>query len=303
LGLLLTIVREAIRQAECSRVNSETDVPRYGPRVNFLIGGNILGRGLTIDDLLVTYYVREAQVSQMDTVWQHARMYGYREPLMPFTRVFLPRSVAGRFRRIHQTEEDLRDLLRVEASGESVPIRLATGTRATRRNATEPAVLQVVRGGLQQLFPLYLVEDAIAAAQIRQSLVDADVPIGRGEDRADRAAPVSLDLVFDLVNAVPVRGDDPGRWNPGVISAIIESYKNQYEEDYQNQCYVYARRLKQEEQPAGGWIRGRLGGPEITFIRTAAPGVPALALLYAGDTDPPWHGIPLWSFLLTRHHT
>lgn len=280
---LLEIVRDAIRQIDYIRVNSETDVPHYGPRLNFLIGGNILGRGLTIDDLLVTYYVREAQVSQMDTVWQHARMYGYRQALMPFTRVFLPRAVAARFRRIHETEEDLRELLRLEASGESVPIRLATGTRATRRNATEPAILQVVRGGLQQLYPLYLAEDETVATQIRKILDDAGVPIAPGEGRADRATPVPLDLVFELVNMVPIRENDPGRWNPDVISAIIESYRDQY----QGQCHVYVRRLQTEAQPGRGWIRGRLGGPEITFIRSAAPGVPALALLYSGDMARP----------------
>jgi hypothetical protein len=145
-----------------------------------LIGGNILGRGLTIDDLLVTYYVREAQVSQMDTVWQHARMYGYRRALMPFTRVFLPRSVAQRFKGIHESEEELRELLRLEADGENVPIRLVTGTRATRRNATEPAVLRFVRGGLQQIFPLYLQEDQATAARIRQILETAGVPIAPG---------------------------------------------------------------------------------------------------------------------------
>jgi hypothetical protein len=164
---------------------------------------------------------------------------------------------------------------------------LATGTRATRRNATEPAVLQVVRGGLQQLFPLYLAEDATVAAQIRQKLVDADVPIAPGEDRADRATPVPLELVLDLVSTVPVSDDDPGRWNADVITAIIESYKDKYERDYQDQCRVYVRRLQRDEQPPGGWIRGRLGGPEITFIRAAAPGVPALALLYAGDMERP----------------
>lgn len=287
LGLLLTIVREAIRQAECFRVNKDTDVPRYGPRLNFLVGGNILGRGLTIDDLLVTYYVREAQVSQMDTVWQHARMYGYRRPLMPFTRVFVPRALAGRFRRIHQTEEDLRDLLRVEAEGESVPIRLVTGMRATRRNATEPSALQVVRGGLQQIFPLYVAEDAAAAREIKRILEEANVPISRERERSDRATPVPLELVFDLVARVPVGENDPGRWNPDVVSAIIESYSSQYEQGYQAQCRVYARGLQQEVPPAGGWIRGRLGGNEITFIRNAAPGVPALALLYLGDIQAP----------------
>jgi len=174
LEALLRGVPEAIRQAEYIRVNSETDTPKYGPRLNFVIGGNILGRGLTIDDLLVTYYVREAQVSQMDTVWQHARMYGYRMPLMPYTRVYLPRPVATRFKGIHTVEEELRDLLRREADGENVPIRVAVGTRPTRPNATEPNVLQVVRGGLDQLFPHFIQDDESTAQKIREIVAGAE---------------------------------------------------------------------------------------------------------------------------------
>lgn len=40
----------------------------YGKGLNFLIGGNTLGRGIAIRDLLVTYYIREAKVSQIDTM-------------------------------------------------------------------------------------------------------------------------------------------------------------------------------------------------------------------------------------------
>ena len=53
-------------------VNSSSDVVEFGPELNFLVGGNILGRGLTIENLLVTYYLRKAKTSQMDTVLQHA---------------------------------------------------------------------------------------------------------------------------------------------------------------------------------------------------------------------------------------
>ena len=49
----------------------------YGSGFNFLIGGNTLGRGIAIRDLLVTYYVRDSRISQIDTMHQHARMYGY----------------------------------------------------------------------------------------------------------------------------------------------------------------------------------------------------------------------------------
>lgn len=283
LDTLLTGVMEALRQAEYIRANTETDVPRYGPRLNFLIGGNILGRGLTINDLLVTYYVREAQVSQMDTVWQHARMYGYRQPLMPFTRVYLPQRVASMFRSIHVSEEELRDVLRSEAAGEVIPIRLAPGTRATRPNAIEAAAVQLVSGTRQQVFPFYLEEEETVALRIRQLLLQAEVPIAPGEERADRATPIPLNLAFELVNLVPIRDDDPGHWNPAIVSAIIDSYQNQYN----GRCHVYVRRLQREVIPLEGWTRGRLGGPEIRFIRTAAPGVPSLALLYSGEPERP----------------
>jgi hypothetical protein len=92
-----------------------------------------------------------------------------------------------------------------------------------------------------------------------------------------------LEVVLDLVNLVPIREDDPGRWNADVVAAIIESYRDQYG----GQCNVYVRRIQTETLPPQGWIRGRLGGPEINFILAAAPGVPALALLYSGDMQRP----------------
>src|SRR4029079_18457864 len=124
---LSSLIYEELRQVEVLRINATTDTPSYGPRVNFLVGGNILGRGLTIDDLLVTYYIREAQTAQMDTVWQHARMYGYRTALMPYTRVYLTGRLATRYKDIHESEEQLRELLRREMRGEEIPIRVATG--------------------------------------------------------------------------------------------------------------------------------------------------------------------------------
>ena len=96
--------------------------------------------------------------------------------------------------------------------------------------------MRFVRGGLQQLYPLYLREDEVTAQQIRGMLDAAGVPIAPGEDRADRATPVPLELVFDLVNIVPVRDDDPGRWNMEVISAIIDSYRDQYRDSATSMC-------------------------------------------------------------------
>jgi hypothetical protein len=281
LGVLAPAIYDALRQAEVIRVNSKTDVPKYGPRVNFLVGGNILGRGLTIDDLLVTYYVREAQTPQMDTVWQHARMYGYRQPLMPYTRVFLPRRLATRFKEIHESEEQLREILRRQDAGEDVPIRIAARSRATRPNATEPSVIQVYRAGVDQLNPLFIGGDAASSLLIRQTLVGLDVPIDEGE-RENRTKRVPLDAMLELVDMIPTKDGDPGRWKSGAIGAIIESFREQYG----GIGPVYVRKLD-EQPPPEGWLRGRLSGDEIAIIRRAAGAVPALALMYLGDAARP----------------
>jgi hypothetical protein len=43
---------------------------------NIFVGGNKLGRGVTIKNLLVSYYGRNPKTPRADTVLQHARMYG-----------------------------------------------------------------------------------------------------------------------------------------------------------------------------------------------------------------------------------
>lgn len=280
---ILALLPEAIRQADVRRVNSETNAPNYGPRLNFLIGGDILGRGITIDDLLVTYYVREAQISQMDTIWQHARMYGYRAALMPYTRVYLPRQVAMRFKGIHLAEEELRDLLQREADGEEVPIRLALGTRATRPNALEPASIRVIQGSRDQLYPRHLEPSQDnSSRRILELLLDAEVPVTEGQMNR-RATRIPLATMIQISNIVPVRDGDLGQWNASNVAVIIESY----EEQYGGNCIVYVRSLEATESPTEGWGSGRLGGAEITAIRAAANGVPALALMYAGEADNP----------------
>src|SRR6185295_720641 len=92
---ILDRIRKRLPRREVPIVNSANSAVDFSRQLNFIIGGNILGRGLTIDNLLVTYYLRRARVSQMDTVLQHARMFGYRQLLMPYTRVFLPDSLGA----------------------------------------------------------------------------------------------------------------------------------------------------------------------------------------------------------------
>jgi hypothetical protein len=111
-----------------------------------------LGRGLTIDNLLVTYYLRRAKVSQMDTVLQHARMFGYRRALMPYTRVFLPDSLGARFHFIHVAERNLRRQLAEIGGQGKILVETMSALRATRLNVLDTQNLAAYEAG-EQIYP------------------------------------------------------------------------------------------------------------------------------------------------------
>ena len=275
---LLTICRKGIQNVEVCRINSKVKPPTYGPRLNFLIGGNILGRGLTIGDLLVTYYIREAKVSQMDTVWQHARMFGYRQSYLDHTRVYLPRQLATRFSELHQGEE----LLRRAVNGgdpETVLIRLPGSSRATRPNALDPNAIRGIAAGRRQVNPERWAVDQKAASGVLGILQSAGVSLPEAANREDRGSFVSLSQCIQLVKAVATPKDDI--WDSDVIAALFTSF----EAAEKDGVFVYVRKL--DPQAADARTRGRLAGQEIDAIRAKSPKVPALALLYIRDFSSP----------------
>jgi hypothetical protein len=271
LASLMPTIAASARQAQVFRINARADSPTYGPRVNFLVGGNILGRGLTIDDLLVTYYLRQARVSQMDTVLQHARMYGYREALMPYTRVFLPRQLAVLFKDLHDAEQTLRGIYERQQAGEDVPIRIARRSRATRPGALEGNE-RVYEGREGQISPYTIIDDPDRVREVSRLLATGNVPLTA--EREMRSTRVSIDLIRSLVGQLEANPEDAGRWSADAVLGLI----NVYEQQYQGQGVVYVRAFDQE--PDVTRTRGRLSGPEIEIIRQASRNVPALALLF-----------------------
>jgi len=62
-----------------------------------LIGGDILGRGLTIPQLTTTYFLRHAKNPNFDTVSQQMRFCGYRTNYSQFTHIFAQGMTLGIF--------------------------------------------------------------------------------------------------------------------------------------------------------------------------------------------------------------
>jgi Z1 domain-containing protein/type III restriction/modification enzyme restriction subunit len=77
---------------------------------NMFIGGQILDRGITINNLIAFYYGRNPNRFQQDTVLQHSRMYGARSSAdLTITRFFAPLHVYQIMKRIHEFDGALRE--------------------------------------------------------------------------------------------------------------------------------------------------------------------------------------------------
>lgn len=278
-------VKSRLHDREVLVVNSEKDKPRFGSRLNFIVGGNILGRGLTIDNLLATYYLRSASVGQMDTVLQHARMFGYREADKPYLRVFLPQLEANRFRAIQTAEEDLRELLE-EAKSSTVAIQVVAGLRPTRPGVLDARCIETIRPG-EVVFPAmplikfgrHGVDTASSASahdtafrKIVEVFFAGDFSVfSKSKPSSKRLRATTISAVIDALSWIPhpPELERRGNWDPRVLRLLLESCS----ENFDNQALVYGRDAARTNITVG-----MLGGNDISKLK--AEGLPVLCVFY-----------------------
>lgn len=76
-----------------------------------VIGGNTLSRGLTIEGLVSTFFIRDSK--QADTLMQMGRWFGYRKGYELFPRVYLTDGILEKFSHLSQMNEELREEIEV----------------------------------------------------------------------------------------------------------------------------------------------------------------------------------------------
>ena len=92
-----------------SLLDRETGQLRLESPVNIFIGGSILDRGITINNMLMFFYGRDPKRFQQDTVLQHARFYGARNLKdMAVTRLFTTETIYEALAKMHDLDNQLR---------------------------------------------------------------------------------------------------------------------------------------------------------------------------------------------------
>lgn len=102
---LSQIVRRTSVITENSRSEERLSYEGMG-RIQIVVGGNTLARGLTLEGLLVSFFIRAA--SAYDTLLQMGRWFGYRQGYADLTRMWLTGDLEGWFYDLATIEEEIR---------------------------------------------------------------------------------------------------------------------------------------------------------------------------------------------------
>ncbi|MFD0637006.1 Z1 domain-containing protein [Catenulispora yoronensis] len=119
--------------ADCRIIKDNSDSDdrldyENGPVVAIAVGGNTLSRGLTLEGLSTSYFVRAA--SAYDTLLQMGRWFGFRDGYADLPRIWMTDELAGWFRHLATVETEMRrDIDRYMTEAEtplSFAVRLRT---------------------------------------------------------------------------------------------------------------------------------------------------------------------------------
>lgn len=126
---LLPTVSQAVEViTDNSRSIERLNFDDANPRIIVAVGGNTLSRGLTLEGLAVSFFVRTA--SAYDTLLQMGRWFGYRNGYADLTRIWMTDEMREWFHHLATVEQEIRyDIERLEVehlTPEEFGIRIRT---------------------------------------------------------------------------------------------------------------------------------------------------------------------------------
>src|SRR5574341_245346 len=176
-----------LEAAQVSEVNSATgdvlDYEREPSLKAIAIGGNRLSRGLTLEGLQVSYFVRRS--ATYDTLMQMGRWFGYRAGYEDLTRIWTTAELAGWFSDLAMVEHRLREDIAVYENQGMTPYQVGmriwqhpamqVTSPLKRRFASSTTIAQSYALNLEQTFkfPLRRPDDlAVQCEANRLAVID-----------------------------------------------------------------------------------------------------------------------------------
>ena len=171
------LANDQIKILTLNSIGSFEENTQYENGVNIIVGGNSLGRGVTFPKLQTIYYCRVAKNPQADTMWQHARMFGYdRDPNL--MRVFMPPKLFKLFSDINVTNNSIIKQIEKSYNGADIKIFYPTVIKPTRKNVLDKKAVGIYSGGVNY-FPFDPINKDISVIdKILEGFTDGEYTVG-----------------------------------------------------------------------------------------------------------------------------
>lgn len=216
------------------------------------IGGNQLSRGLTLEGLMTSYYLRESR--QYDTLLQMGRWFGYRHGYEDLTRVHTTTRIWDFFEHLALVEEELRSEIYRYEEEQLTPMQMAVAIRS-HRNLTVTATNKMGAGRLRQISYSGSLNQTIWLPLDQPEILQANYDLG-----SSFIERLNSSLGFTNVNNSGVHlvnGKIPG-------TSILQNFLNVYQVvnrvrtggpglDYENLLQYITRRLAYQTPELTEW--------------------------------------------------
>jgi hypothetical protein len=294
-----------------NKVNSENDVKqmlnesgqlKMMTPLNVFIGGQILDRGLTIDNLIGFYYGRRPGKFQQDTVLQHSRMFGNRQiEDLAVTRFYTPKPIYDVMKRINEFDMALRQAFEKGTQENGVVF-----IRKDQQNRIKPCSPNKIMLSTittltpsKRLLPWGFQTDY--KTKVKDILEEIDNKIAECQPETNPEKPFLMDIhvatwIVDDISKMLEEGYD---WDIHAFKASMEYLcKNTHNRENVGKIWCIVRRDRNASRyrPEARRFEDRPDtGMDLTIAKEIAKDIPALMLLRQnGREEEGWCGSPFW---------
>jgi dsDNA-binding SOS-regulon protein len=297
-------------QLMITKVNSDKDIEelldddgqlKLRTPFNIFIGGQILDRGITINNLIAFYYGRNPNKFQQDTVLQHSRMYGARSMAdLSVTRFYAPQHIFQIMRRIHEFDVALREAF--EAGAHERGVYFLQKDSANRLIPCSPNKLLFsnvvsIRPG-RRLLPTGF--QTVSKTSGQKNLTTLDKRIDQLIRTSEGSVTIPVEKAVELLELayMNIQFDDLGDDDRKAHIAALEHLSNTSKNVTQRGKVVLL--VARDRNVARYREEGRFSNAPDTkqqadSARSHAKDIPVLMLLRQnGEESKGWRGLPFW---------
>lgn len=262
---------------------------RLNNPLNIFIGGQILDRGLTIENLIGFFYGRSPKKFQQDTVTQHSRMYGARpKEDLAVTRFYTSTYIYEAMHRMHKFDESLRSAFKNGGHQKVVFVRRENGNilpcSPNKILLSDTTTIHPYR----RLLPLGFKTVKQESLKRLVPKLDETIKSSWGQSSFEDSVLISIDQAENIIDTIAktLKFEDGYKWDVKEFKATMRYLSvESKDEDLKNHVYIVVRYNREISRFRGD---GRFEGSpdtaseptsEGTIARKMANHIPSLILL------------------------